>query len=220
MTSQENFDNDSHRLAVGGMWDMIGKWQLDYLKEQGLWSHHMFLDIGCGSLRGGVHLIPYLENGHYFGIDKNQELLHAGENIELKRYGLENKKVTLMQTDTFQFSSLNQKFDFAWAQSVFTHLPVNNILRCIMNVQNVLVSGGKFYANFLENTKGKFNLEPITYYTPNEGTAYSYFDSDPFHYDFETFQWICKDTDLKVEYLGDCNHPRGAYSKMLLFTKI
>ena len=42
-----------------------------------------FLDIGCGSLRGGRHLIHYLNPYKYFGIDCNQSLVDLGRRKEL-----------------------------------------------------------------------------------------------------------------------------------------
>ncbi len=46
--------------AVGGMWDKVGVLQFDFLMKQGLQSHYALLDVGCGSLRGGIHFIKYL----------------------------------------------------------------------------------------------------------------------------------------------------------------
>src|ERR671934_18169 len=113
----------------------------------------------------------------------------------------------------FDFPSLAQLFDYAWAQSVFTHLPVNSIIRCVMNIEQVLVPGGKFYATFYENEQGKRNLDPIR----QSPQVTSYFDRDSYHYDFGTFEWICEGTNLDVTYLGGWNNPRN--QKVVLFTK-
>lgn len=172
------------------------------------------LDIGCGSLRGGVHFIQYLNDGNYFGIDKDKWLLDQGCRIELPRYGLESKKCHLIELEDFNFSSLNTQFDYALAQSVFTHLPLNSIIRCIMNVEKALKEEGEFYATFFENAKGKFDLKPIYH---QRGGVTSYFDKDPFHYSFKTFCKICKGTGLEVEYIGEWNHPR--HQMMMVFRK-
>src|SRR6476620_10345865 len=63
-----------HRDYVGGLWDEIGQLQFDFLVSNGLKPQHYLLDIACGSLRAGIHFIPYLETGHYLGIDKEPEL--------------------------------------------------------------------------------------------------------------------------------------------------
>ena len=80
-----------HRSIVGGGWDAIGALQLSFLRAHGLKPEHTLLDVGCGSLRAGVHLVPYLNAGNYFGIDLNQSLLDAGFDKEIVPLKLEDK---------------------------------------------------------------------------------------------------------------------------------
>jgi hypothetical protein len=49
-----------YKEAIGGEWDKLGKIQLERLVMHGMQPHHMLLDMGCGSLRGGRFLIPIL----------------------------------------------------------------------------------------------------------------------------------------------------------------
>ncbi len=209
------FDPDWHRRTIGYIeeWERHGRAQFDYLVGQGLQPHHHLLDIGCGPLRGGVHFIGYLEPGHYFGVDKNEDVVEAARDQELERYGLIDRRPTLVAMENFDFPSLRQSFDYAWAQSVFTHLPLNSIIRCVMNVERVLVDGGKFYVTFYENKRGKFDLDPIH----QSEQVTSYFDRDSYHYDFATFEWICEATSLDVRYLGGWDNPRN--QKVLVFSK-
>ena len=67
-----------HRAYVGGLWDEMGRLQFDFLARRGLRPAHYPLDVGCGSLRGGVHFIAYLEEGHYLGLEKEPALLEGG----------------------------------------------------------------------------------------------------------------------------------------------
>ena len=123
------WDPDWHRGTVRGtkaFWDELGKLQLDYLVEQGLQPEHYLLDVGCGPLRAGVHFIGYLEPGHYAGIDKRGDTLERARQVELPRYGVEDKAPNLLVNGAFEFTKLGQTFDYAIAQSVFTHLPVNS----------------------------------------------------------------------------------------------
>lgn len=202
-----------HRRKVGGYWSEIGQLQFEFLVKHGLQRHHHFLDVGCGSLRGGVHFIRYLEPGHYVGIDRSPDLLEAAREVELKRYELVEKEPLLVEMDNFDFKSLGRSFNFALAQSVFTHLPLNSIIRCLMSVEPVLAPGGKFFATFFENPQAKFNLSSITH----PGGVVSHFDRDVYHYDFGTFEWICEDTGLQAEYIGEWEHPRS--QKMIVFTR-
>lgn len=212
----KTINRELHRGAVGGLWDEIGKLQFDFLVDHGLKPNSCLLDVGCGCLRGGIHFVNYLERGRYFGVDKSKELLNAGVE-ELKEHRLEYKVPVLVAMEEFDFERLNQRFDYAIAQSVFTHLPFNSIVRCLMNIEKVLQPGGRFYCTFFENIQGKFNLDPILHSRVDGSDFPTFFDRDPYHYDVETFQFICEQTNLRAKYIGPWNHPRD--QRMVVFTK-
>jgi SAM-dependent methyltransferase len=209
------FKADWHRWALdrNGRWEALGRDQLDFLVSEGLQPHHYLLDIGCGPLRAGVQFLSFLEPGHYFGIDKDAARLAAGREVELRRYGVADRKPVLEAMDDFGFERLNQPFDYAIAQSVFPHLNLNQIIRCVMNVEKVLKPGGRFYATFYENPAGKYDLDDIE----QKPTVITHLDRDNFHYDFGTFEWIADGTSLEPRYIGDWGEARN--QKMLLFVK-
>jgi SAM-dependent methyltransferase len=210
------WDPDWHRGTVRGtdaFWDYLGKLQLDYLVEQGLKPEHYVLDVGCGPLRAGVHFIGYLEPGHYAGIDKRGDTLERARDIELPRYGLADKNANLLVNGAFEFHKLGQTFDYAIAQSVFTHLPVNNIVRCLVEMAKVLNPGGRFYATIYENPQGKKFLGEIQ----QSERVVSYPDRDKYHYDLDTLRCACGGTGLKMSYGGDWRHPDN--QKMVVFSR-
>lgn len=205
-----------HRRAIGGRWEEIGQLQLDFLRERGLQPQHHLLDVGCGSLRGGVRFIPYLEAGHYFGVDSNERLLDAGR-TEVEAANLQDHQPHLAQMEDFDFGRLDQHFDFALANSLFTHLSLNSIVRCLVNVDQVLrpreEGGGVFYATFFENPSGKTYLDPV-----EQGDGFfSFCDKDPFHYSRDMLEWACEGTGLTASYVGDWGHPR--HQVMMEFRK-
>ncbi len=210
------FDPDWHRKTIRrnvGHWDYLGKLQLDYLVERGLKPEHHLLDVGCGPLRAGVHFIAYLEPGHYSGVDKRGDVLETARMVELPRYGVEDKEPQLLATDHFEFGKLGRKFDYAIAQSVFTHLPLNSIIRCLVEIGRVLNPGGKFYATIYENPHGKLYLDDIK---QNE-TGTSHYDYDLYHYDLDALRYACEGTGLSFAYEGEFEHPNN--QKMVVFTK-
>ena len=209
------FDPDWHRRTIGNLprWDELGELQFRYLADRGLEPHHYLLDVGCGPLRGGVRFIAYLEPGRYYGVEKDAAVLEEARRVELPRYGLVNKRPTLVAMENFDFPSLGQTFDYAIAQSVFTHIPLNSIVRCLMNMEKVLAPGGRFYATIWENPDGKLNLADIHH----AGGKVTHFDADAYHYDVAAYEWICEGTSLTVERLGKWGHPQDQV--MLLFTK-
>src|SRR5581483_9942228 len=64
-------------------YDFMGASQFGLLFTMGLRDYHTLLDFGCGSLRAGRLLIPYLRRGHYYGIDPNRWLVEDGIKREL-----------------------------------------------------------------------------------------------------------------------------------------
>jgi len=148
---QGAIEHSEHREVVGGLWDEIGDLQYRFLIEHGLQPHHTLLDIGCGSLRGGVRFIRYLEAGNYIGVDSNLSLLDAGFGVELQAAGLQDKlpRENLVCLLEFDFHRLGRQFDFALAHALFTHLTFNRIRRCLQQLAPVIRIGGHFFATFL-----------------------------------------------------------------------
>src|SRR3954451_12572005 len=72
------------RASIGGRWDAMGTLQKEFLLGQGLQPDHDFLDVGCGALRAGIQLLPYLEPGRYCGMDASADILAAAR-VELEK---------------------------------------------------------------------------------------------------------------------------------------
>lgn len=184
-----------HREYIGGRWDEIGQLQFDFLKSQGLKPHHYFLDVGCGSLRAGVHLIPYLEAGHYMGLEKEQLLIDAGLNDELPADVRDAKDPQLICSDCFDFSTCRDKADYAIAQSLFSHLRDDLVHMCFANLRSTMAADGSFYATFHE-VDSKFE-------SPDKETDYGCFQYTPAQ--MEEFGTA---NGWEAHYIGNWNHPR------------
>jgi SAM-dependent methyltransferase len=198
-----------HRAAVGGLWEKIGALQFDYLVARGLRPEHRLLDVGCGSLRGGVRSVRYLDVGHYFGVDADPKLLDAGR-VELDAAGLADRRVSLRHSDAFEVD-FGVQFDFVLAQSVFTHLSLNAIRVCLARVAPCLAPGGQFYATFFR--------APADPFKPVERDRFTtYYDRDPFHYPVEHLEWAAGGAGLTMTDLGQWSHPRG--QEMLLYARL
>jgi len=201
-----------HREFVGGLWDLLGTLQFRFLLDNGLQPAHRFLDIGCGALRGGIHFVRYLDAGNYFGVDLNASLIKAAGK-ELEAAGLTGKHPTLAIDGHFDFLTLGATFDFALAHSVFTHLPLSSIDRCVTSTAKVLRPGGRLFATFFEAPRPHL-LEPLSHV---DGVV-TYGDRDPFHYHFPTFEDLVSSLPFRVRNIGGWNHPRGQH--MLEFERL
>ena len=201
-----------HRQFVGGCWEELGELQFTFLVKEGLRPEHVFLDVGCGSLRGGVHFVRYLDRCHYFGLDSNEELLDAGRR-ELEEVGLDPGAATLVRDDAFRFDRFGARFDLALAHSVFTHLPLNAIMRCLGELERVLVPGARFFATFFPSAGPRLGTDSFRPYP----SITTHVDRDPYHYDPDVFRWAVEGSTLACELVGEWGHPRG--QQMLRFTK-
>jgi ABC-type polysaccharide/polyol phosphate transport system ATPase subunit/SAM-dependent methyltransferase len=200
-----------HRLAVGGHWTTTGHWQFELLRRDGLEPRHYVLDVGCGSLAGAVPLLPFLDEHHYWGIEKNSALVDAGLTIELPRAGVSAERGHFVISETFDLEEIPHRFDFAVASSLFAYVPFNAVARCIASVVRKLKPAGRFYATWFENPDAA-DFEPIV--RPGGGMTYS--DRQPYHYPFELIQQVCTAVGATVERVADSTNPRG--EALLLIT--
>jgi len=120
--------------------------QIGFLKQVGLQPDHYFLDLGCGTLRGGIPVIQYLKEGRYYGIDVREEALEEGKK-ELFEAKLAHKNPVLKHIDDISSLDLGEKFTFMWAFSVLIHMTDTILNDCLRFVGKHLEANGCLYAN-------------------------------------------------------------------------
>lgn len=176
-----------YKDAVGGLWDQMGPLQFNFLLSKGLKPHHKFMDVGCGSGRAGRLLVNYLDNNKYIGIDHNQKLLDAFRSHTEGEY-------ELIHTSSF-CAPYHHDVDFGIAQSVLTHLELDEVKSCLSRVADHFRPGGKFF---------------ITYFIPDGPQPFQTFPAkDPYHYDTWHMETMAKVRGWDTNFIGDWNHPRG-----------
>lgn len=148
------------------LWKMKQEFQIKFLKSVGLKPQQTFMDIGCGTLRGGVPIIDYLSVGNYCGIEVRDEVLNEGEK-ELLEHGLKNKNPQLICFKEFSELSFNHKFDVLFAFSVLIHMEDPIVEKCIAFVSSVIDQKGTFYANvnLASNSDNNWQGFPVVYRT-------------------------------------------------------
>lgn len=194
-----------HRRYVGGLWKQMGILQFEFLIKQGLKPNHCLLDIGCGSLRLGSRLIPYLQPGNYIGIEKEQSLLDAGLLYELPAKLLKDRKPLFIQSSNFEFELMQRHVDMAIANSLFTHLSADQILICLKRLRPWLKQGGCLYASFFE-VKDEY-----------ENPMYSH-DHGFFAYTQGQMLNFGVEAGLTAHYIGNWYHPRR--QQMMVFRQV
>ncbi|WP_279477948.1 class I SAM-dependent methyltransferase [Aureimonas sp. SK2] len=198
-----------HRDIIGGLWDEMGVLQRDYLLAHGMRGSDFILDIGCGSLRAGVQIVPVLEPGHYYGIDMLQDLLDAGWREEILPAGLEGKlpRGNLALSEEFVIPFPGVSFDIALAQSVFTHLPINHLRLCLYRLRPRMAPGGRFFCTFFVAPPSLPRDASMRHKPRGEVESFGW--KDPFHVWREDIEFAVEGMDWRFEGLHDWNHPRG-----------
>lgn len=128
------------------LWEVKRAFQIDFLVSRGLKKHHRLLDVGAGTLRGGVPIIDYLEAGHYVGVESRFEAMTKGIE-EVTRHGLEEKRPILITADLLSIVDYLPSFDVIWAYSVLFHMEEPVIEDTFHFISEHLEEGGRFYAN-------------------------------------------------------------------------
>ena len=114
----------NYRAFVGppDRYDLISTLQFNLLTGfLGMRARHVLLDVGCGSLRSGRLFIPYLDKGHYYGIEPESWLVQEGIANECGQDLVELKSPSFVHRTDFDASSFGVPFDFAIAHSIFSH---------------------------------------------------------------------------------------------------
>jgi cyclopropane fatty-acyl-phospholipid synthase-like methyltransferase len=144
---------DPHYRAYVGPpedYDLIAAMTFNLLTTLGLRQHHWLLDIGCGSLRIGRLLIPYLNRGKYFGVEPNEWLVKEGIRRELGQSLVEIKHPTFLFTDSPEsITKSGTAFNFAVAQSIFSHCGLDLIRGWFSAISRSLAEDGALVATFL-----------------------------------------------------------------------
>jgi len=144
---------DHHYRAYIGPpdeYDLVSAMAFGLLTACGLRQHHKLLDIGCGSLRLGRLLIPYLNTENYIGVEPNQWLVDDGIRNELGSSLVEQRKPKFVIAEGLEPLASDMQFDYAIAQSIFSHTAPDLLERWIRDVSLGLSEHGVLLATVLE----------------------------------------------------------------------
>ncbi len=179
-------------------YDLIAAMTFNLLTTLGLRQHHSLVDVGCGSLRIGRLLIPYLNRGKYFGVEPNEWLVEEGIRRELGKSLVEIKGPTFFFTDSPEsIAKAETAFNFAVAQSIFSHCGLDLIKGWLSAISRSLAQDGALVATFLIGEED----------SPRTGWIYP----ECVNYLPATFERAAEDVNLRFEIL-DWKHPRQTWA--------
>jgi arylsulfatase len=192
---------DSHYRAYVGppeRYDLVAAMSFNLLTTLGLRQQHTLLDLGCGSLRVGRLLIPYLNRDKYVGIEPNAWLVREGirneigdalRQIKRPRFWFSDDPTTVRKIDVL--------FDFVLAQSIFSHCGLDLIASWLTAIAHSLAPTGVLAATFVTGEKD------------NTKTGWVY--PDCVTYQPVTMARLAREAGLRFEIL-DWRHPAQTWA--------
>ena len=186
--------------------------QFNYLVRNGVTPSSRVLDIGCGPLRLGSALIPYLTKGAYYGFDINRKTLLFGVEI-LRHLGVSSSNTVLGHDDFFDLSFVKEPVDFAFSNSLMSHLSLNSILICLERVRPLLKPGAEYHSTLLLTDEGHDWSRPIQ----KTGNRLTFPNRDPYRYRFEDIEAIAALRGFRARIPPDYDHARQT---MVVFTPV
>ncbi len=139
--------------AVGAFWrDLL-------VDHHGLQRDADVLDIGCGIGRNALALVPHLREGSYEGFDVvpqfiawcRKRITPRYPNFRFRLADVRNRQYNRSGSTPareFEFPYPDEAFDLAFAASVFTHMPPDEIRRYLEESFRVLRPGGTLIGTF------------------------------------------------------------------------
>ena len=190
---------DHYRAYVGPPrdYDLVAAMTFGLLTSLGLRQHHRVLDIGCGSLRVGRLLIPYLLPGCYVGIEPNRWLVDEGIRRETGADQIAVKRARFVFSDSPGSLPGEERFDFALAQSIFSHTGRDLLEAWLAAASAHLEESGALVATFLEGE------------SDHSGTGWVY--PSCVAYRRSTLDALARQHDLGFRVL-DWRHPRQSWA--------
>jgi SAM-dependent methyltransferase len=177
-------------------YDLVAAMAFNLLTTLGLRQYHSLLDVGCGSLRIGRLLIPYLNRGKYFGLEPNEWLVAEGIRRELGDTLVQIKRPIFFFSDSPD-TIAKISFDFALAQSIFSHCGLDLIKAWLFAISRSLAPDGALIATFLIGEED----------CAQTGWIYP----ECVNYRPATLERAAEDVNLRFEIL-DWKHPRQTWA--------
>lgn len=145
--------HEHYRAYVGPPtdYDLVAAMTFSLLVALGCRQQHKVLDIGCGSLRVGRLLIPYLNKRGYAGIEPNEWLVKEGIEREIGEDQVRIKEPRFHFSDNAAALIKDQtEYDFVIAQSIFSHCGIDLLEAWLAQFAQLIADDGTSVVTYLD----------------------------------------------------------------------
>lgn len=204
--------NDEYRK------DLVS-WQIPAIKKHcGDLTNKSFIDIGAGDIVLGEFLSEIGTPKVFYAQDLSEPSLKSG--IErIKKNGMRTDIFRTLVSDNFDFSEIEDlSLDYAFSNSLFSHLTINSIILCFKNLAPKMSADSKYFSSMIIVPRGNESQSYDWSYLERKGSnIISHPIKDPYHYSEETVTGLSHlDTGFKVVTIHDYGHP---FQKLVEFER-
>jgi SAM-dependent methyltransferase len=193
-------------VGADANYDLLSGIQFNVLFALGMLETHKVLDLGCGSLRVGRLLIPYLEAGNYYGIEPNKWLVDEGIERNVGRELAELRKPTFRYVADFSVADFGVPFDFIVANSIFSHTFRDLARESLPKVAAGLADKGLFALTFVEDDP----YDPKHHAKPKADDGSGWLYPETLSYEWPDFRQVMRDAGFAVVRF-DWFHPQQTW---------
>ncbi|MBT3724046.1 MAG: class I SAM-dependent methyltransferase [Gammaproteobacteria bacterium] len=196
----ESLSEVSDKIGCGTYrFEKTGRTQLEALLRNGLNPWDKFLDIGCGAFCGGYWVMHFLNEGGYHGIEPNVDMFNGGLSYILEPGLVELKKPRFNHNDQYDISVFDTKFDYLFAQSIWTHAGKKDIEKML----NGFKKYGNDNARFLTTVKFPDLFHKDYKEDAWVGGSHESSIKGTVRHSFKWIQEACSKRGLRVKKLGE-----------------
>ena len=205
--------NDAYRK------DLVS-WQIPAIKKHcGDLTNKAFIDIGAGDIVLGEYLSEIGTPKIFYAQDLSEPSLKSGiERIE--KTGAKTNIFRTLVSDNFDFSEIaDSSLDYAFSNSLFSHLSINSILQCLRNLAPKMRVGGKYFSSMIVIPSGEVTQPYDWSYLERKGTnVISYPTKDPYHYNEKSVTTLSHfNTGFIAVTIHNYGHP---FQKLVEFLRV
>jgi SAM-dependent methyltransferase len=126
---------------------------VERLRYWGLKPYHRCVDYGCGSLRIGQHLIPFLNRGNYIGLDVTATFFPGGLGLLGEELVREKRPNLLVIRPETIFELEQEPPDFLLSNAVLHHVHPSELDDYLDNILQLTGTNTQAFVTFKEWTR-------------------------------------------------------------------
>lgn len=216
----ENEYGKQARLTSDEYRNNLASWQVPAIQKHcGDLTGKVFIDIGAGDIILGEHQDKIGFPAIFYAQDLSRPSLQAGIS-RIAKAGIATDHIVPLASGNFDFSAIEDaSIDFAFSNSLFSHLSINSILLCFAHLAPKMKPDARYFTSMIV-VPHDAEYEPYDWGPVGAGKTrlVSHSTRDPFHYSENSIHLLkAYETGFEAVTVHPYGHP---FQKLVEFRKV